>query len=723
MRNESWKSLPAKLARGLTACVSFFAKPSFIAALVIAFSVVIALLLRLAPLRWGVYLNEFDPFYEYYLAEKLLEKGNGSLLGGLAWWFSWWFDRGERDTLFWAPFGRDLRASSQLGAPLFSASVYTLLKDLGFEVDLYTVHAFIPAVWAATASIFAYLLAKEVWDSSAGVLAAVLMACSWPFIFRTNLGAKHEGVAIPFMLLALYLLIGGARRGSMLRGFLAGLAMGIVILAWGGFLYAWNLVSLTVLVWLLFNPEDVNVAKVFLPFIVTADVLIAVMPRFGPVYAFTSYAALLPWSAKLLSILVMLHHVPRRGLRLDRKTAAIVAGGLAVAAMILWYTGLLTALPGRIMAILLPVLREVGVTTVAEHAVPTWASIYGSYGMLLPLSGFGALLCGYRYRRRIEDTLMLLFWVSSAYAAASMARLTLLMAPAVALLAGYAISELTEGAARLWQQKSSAKRGLQPGFELALLPLAIVFLLPLLTVADTNSIAATHQPALILSSSIPVLDYNYQYTDWLSALEWIKANVPENAVIATWWDYGYWISVNTGRNSTCDNATIDTKQIQRIATAFLSSEEEALKIFRELNVSYVVVFEPFLKAQLQYLGYVYFSPAYGGIGGDLAKSYQMARWIGVDPDRYVGIGYVDNYPVLVPADTPEARNATLYRLLFVKTTERQFFIFEKLPFYGTPISNYRGPSPDIPQPTRFKLVYASRPNEWVLVFKVEYPSD
>ncbi|MEM1697856.1 MAG: hypothetical protein QXG48_04305, partial [Thermofilaceae archaeon] len=220
-----------------------------------------------------------------------------------------------------------------------------------------------------------------------------------------------------------------------------------------------------------------------------------------------------------------------------------------------------------------------------------------------------------------------------------------------------------------------------------------------------------------------VLDYNYQYLDWLSALEWIKANVPENAVIATWWDYGYWISVNTGRNTTCDNATIDTKQIQRIATAFLSSEEEALKIFRELNVTYVVVFEPFLRAQLQYLGNVYFSPAYGGVGGDLAKSYQMARWIGVDPDRYVGIGYVDNYPVLVPADTPEARNATLYRLLFVKTTERQFFIFEKLPFYGTPISNYRGPSPDIPQPTRFKLVYASRPNEWVLVFKVEYPSD
>lgn len=722
MQDGGRRSTLVRLERTFAVCIGAFSNPRFVAALIITFSVATALLLRLAPLRWGVYLNEFDPFYEYYLAGKLLEKGNGSLMRGLVWWFSWWFNRGERDTLFWAPFGRDLRASSQLGAPLFSAAIYTLLKTLGFEVDLYAVHAFIPAVGAALASVFAYFLAKDVWDSSAGVLASVFMACSWPFIYRTNLGAKHEGVAIPFILGTLYLLISAARKGSLLRGFLAGLTMGVVVLAWGGFLYAWNLISLAVLVWLLFNPEAVNVAKAFLPFIVATEVFIAIMPRFGPVYAFASYATLIPWSAKAISVLAILHYVPRKEMRIGKRAIVIVAGGLAVAPLVLWYTGLLTALPGRIMAILLPMLREVGVTTVAEHAVPTWASIFGSYGILLPLSGFGALLCGYRYRRRFEEMLMLLFWVSSAYAAASMARLSLLMAPAVALLAGYAISELMEGAIRLWQQRSRTKRTLQPSYELVLVSLVIVLILPLFTVADTNSLAATHQPALILSSSIPVLDYDYQYMDWLSVLEWIKANVPENAVIATWWDYGYWISVNTGRNSTCDNATIDTKQIQRIARAFLSSEEEALKVFKELNVSYVVVFEPFLKTQLQYLGYVYFSPAYGGLGGDLAKSYQMARWIGVDPDRYVSVGYVDSYPLLVPADTPEARNATLYRLLFTKTVQRQLFIFEKLPFYGTPISNYRGPSPNIPQPTYFKLVYASKPNEWVLVFKIQYPN-
>lgn len=695
----------------------------FVAIAVVALSTAVALILRLAPMRWGVYLNEFDPFYEYYLAKTLLEKGDGSVLGGVAWWFSWWFDRGERDTLFWAPSGRDLRASSQLGAPLFSALVYSILRALGFDIDLYVVHAFIPAVGAATGSVFAYLLAREIWDSSAGVLASVFIACSWPFIYRTNLGAKHEGLAIPLALLSFTLLIRASRRGSILWGLFSGLAMGFVVMAWGGFLYAWNIVSLAVLVWLLFNPEAVKVAKAFLPFIAVTDAFVALMPRFGPRYAFASYAALIPWLATVISVLAVAHRLPKLGVRLSRRSVIALFGAITAALLVLWFAGLLAALPGRILAVLLPVLREVGVTTVAEHAVPTWASIYNDYGMLLPLSAFGALLCGYRYRKRFEEMFILLLWSSSAYAAASMARLTLLMGPAVALLAGFAVSELIDGFANFKSQRPRAKRVQQPGFEFMLIPIAVALLLPLIAIARIDSVAATHQPALILSSSIPVLDYDYQYMDWLSALEWIRANVPEGAIIATWWDYGYWISVNTGRNTTCDNATIDTRQIQRIATAFLSSEEEALRIFKELNVSYVVVFEPFLKAQLAHFGYVYFSPAYGGLGGDLAKSYQMARWIGADPDRYLDIGYVDNYPVIVPADTPDARNATLYRLLFVKTRSRQLFVFEKLPFYGTPISNYRGPSSDIPQPEHFSLVYASQPNEWVLVFKIEYPSE
>ncbi|MCS7104551.1 MAG: hypothetical protein NZ954_03190 [Thermofilaceae archaeon] len=702
--------------------LSSFSDIRLITVCVVVLSSVLALLLRLAPMRWGIYLNEFDPFYEYYLAQKLLEKGEGDLLKGLAWWFNWWFNKGERDTLFWAPYGRDLRASSQLGAPLFSAAIYSLLVTLGFEVDLYTVHAFIPAVGAATASIFIYLFARDLWDSSSGVLASLFIACSWPFLYRTNLGAKHEGIAIPLILFSLDLLVRAARKGSVTLGFLSGVVMSLVVLSWGGFLYPWNLVSLVVLFWLVLNPEAVNVSKAFLSFIGPVNLTIAAMPRFGPNMAFASLAAVVPWLAIIMSILSVIHKIPSQRvlIRLERSKIIVIIAGVAGVLVLGWYFGFLARLPGRIIAVLFPVLREVGVTTVAEHAVPTWSSFYRDYGFLLPVSAFGALVAGFRFRKRFEDTLTIFLWASSAYAAASMARLTLILTPSVAMLAAFGLSEIFSVLSRLREPKVRAKKSAEMGVEIVLMSAIIVAALPLFSLANWDSISATHQPALILTSSVPVVQYNFEYTDWLSALEWINANVPANSVIATWWDYGYWISVNTGKNSTCDNATIDTKQIQKIARAFLSSEEEALRIFRELNVSYVVVYEPFLKAQLSYFGYVHFSPAAGGLGGDLAKSYQMARWIGLDPDRFLNVSYIDGYPVLVPADTPEARNATLYRMLFVKTPNRYLFIFEPT-FYGSPISNYRGSVLSIEPPKYFKLVYASRPNEWVLVFKVQYP--
>ena len=712
------------LAGALTRALSAASEPRVIAFLVVALGFALALLLRLAPMRWGVYLNEFDPFYEYYLAEKVLEKGGGDPLRGMAWWFSWWFNRGEKDTLFWAPKGRDLRATSQPGAAFFSATTYAILRALGLDVDLYTVHAFIPAVGAATASIFVYFLAREMWDSSAGVLASLLITCSWPFIYRTNLGAKHEGIAIPLVLLSMTLLIQSAKRGSLLRGLGAGLAMGLAVLSWGGFLYPWNLISLAVLAWLLLNPGDVKLARAYLAFVVVTDLFIAATPRFGPKTAFYSPAAFVPWLAVAASVLSLAHAMPSRRTvaRMGRRTVAVVVLACAAGLVAAWWAGLLATLPGRILAVLVPVWRPVGVTTVAEHAVPTWASIYGDYGLLIPLSAFGALICGYRARRRFEDLLALLLWASSAYAASSMARLTLLLAPAVALLASAGFSELVERLLALRGTGRRYRRGRVVSGELLGLTLVILSLLLLPPLLNYRAVLATHQPPLILASSVPVVDYNYQYMDWISALEWIRANVPRGSVIATWWDYGYWISVNTLRNTTCDNATLDSKQIRKIARAFLSSEEEALRIFRELNVSYVVVFEPFLRAQVPYLGgYAYYSPAYGGIGGDLAKSYQMARWIGEDPEKYVTFGQIDSYPVLVPADTPEARNATLYHLLFVKTGRRRFFVFEPLPLTGRPLANYKGPSLTIPQPKYFKLVYASQPNEWVLVFKVEYP--
>jgi len=79
-------------------------------------------------------------------------------------------------------------------------------------------------------------------------------------------------------------------------------------------------------------------------------------------------------------------------------------------------------------------------------------------------------------------------------------------------------------------------------------------------------------------------------TDWLDALDWIKNNTETNAVIATWWDYGYWIETKAERASLADNSTLIDTIIKKIALAFLSSPNEGRNILLEMESDYVVIF-------------------------------------------------------------------------------------------------------------------------------------
>ena len=36
--------------------------------------------------------------------------------------------------------------------------------------------------------------------------------------------------------------------------------------------------------------------------------------------------------------------------------------------------------------------------------------------------------------------------------------------------------------------------------------------------------------------------FRIKTNDWINALDWIAANTSSNSVVASWWDYGYWIT-------------------------------------------------------------------------------------------------------------------------------------------------------------------------------------
>jgi dolichyl-diphosphooligosaccharide--protein glycosyltransferase len=61
-------------------------------------------------------------------------------------------------------------------------------------------------------------------------------------------------------------------------------------------------------------------------------------------------------------------------------------------------------------------------------------------------------------------------------------------------------------------------------------------------------------------------------------MQWLKENTPEDAVIAAWWDYGYWISTLGERKTLADNSTVLDWQIRKIAATYMSTPEDAWQI-------------------------------------------------------------------------------------------------------------------------------------------------
>ena len=67
----------------------------------------------------------------------------------------------------------------------------------------------------------------------------------------------------------------------------------------------------------------------------------------------------------------------------------------------------------------------------------------------------------------------------------------------------------------------------------------IKFELTLSKLREPRNTTAVKAPPTILNGGSA---YPVSTNDWTESMEWIKNNTPKDAVIASWWDYGYWIS-------------------------------------------------------------------------------------------------------------------------------------------------------------------------------------
>ena len=77
-------------------------------------------------------------------------------------------------------------------------------------------------------------------------------------------------------------------------------------------------------------------------------------------------------------------------------------------------------------------------------------------------------------------------------------------------------------------------------------------------------------------------------------MNWLKYNTPENSVIASWWDYGYWITTLSDRTTIVDNATLIDWQIKKMAYSLITTPENSWHI---LNSDYNTIISSYLNPE------------------------------------------------------------------------------------------------------------------------------
>jgi dolichyl-diphosphooligosaccharide--protein glycosyltransferase len=132
--------------------------------------------------------------------------------------------------------------------------------------------------------------------------------------------------------------------------------------------------------------------------------------------------------------------------------------------------------------------------------------------------------------------------------------------------------------------------------------------------------------------------FRVQTEDWSQAMQWISANTEEDAVIAAWWDYGYWITTLGERSTIADNATINSTRIEAIAKMFIGDQEAGAQIARDLDVDYVLVYVVAQKTLTGTAGDESGAevPLFTlGQGGEESKKHWIMRIAGYDETRYI----------------------------------------------------------------------------------------
>jgi len=621
---------------------------------------VIAMLMRLFPARYGFYLNEFDPYYDYKAANFIVTSfdqswnaGQGGF-PGLLHYFSW------TDYTTWFPEGRAVASTSQDGLQFAGALSYLFFRNVfGLQYSLYDYLVLFPVFVGALTSVVFYYLVKRIAGEAGGLFAALMIAVSPPLIERGNLGwFKSEPLCIFLFAIAAYLFLTlldspMSNRQRIFRALFAGLLSGYANTAWGGGEYFTIAFAFFFVVMPFLNFDVPNLSIVALLFAAGDIFGSAIFPRPG-VEIVTN-----PVGFALIGGTVFL--VVGQWMRTwvkpadYRWTMVKVMLGFGLIALTVLSFGLLSTVSRRYLSTILPWTKSSDplVESVAEQVFPLGSTYFSSYLVLLFLGVFGAYIAFKRKSPTIGFALVI--GLSSLYISAAFSRLLVYSSIALAILGGIGFAEvlfsiLKPSGPTLVKRKPtySTQSEMRAVYSIALIALlafpASIFWIPNPIPCTGASLLCDQSPAdygVTISNGGTVFSHTL-VSDWFEALNWINSNTPTNAVIISWWDYGYWVNVMGNRTVVADNATLNETRIADIGRMFMQNVTAGAATALGMGhgrPTYVLMFLTGSEISLSGTSYYVLQlPSGGGFtpgGGDESKKQWFIRIGGLNESEFL----------------------------------------------------------------------------------------
>ena len=551
---------------------------------ILSLSFSVSFLVRSQAADYGWELNEFDPFFNYRATQYIVDNGINA-------YFQW------DDNLSWYPHGRDVSATSQVVLHMTTAITYWIF---GGGMELYDFAILFPVIFGSLSVIVIFALVRVIGGTTAGLFSALFFSVSLPLILRGTIGwFKSEPLGLFFGLLATYFLLSGInsknKKIAIAKLIAAGITVPLSISAWGGDQFFIIPIGVFFLTLPFVRSDHKFIIWAISLFTATVFLVSLNFERLSSNFIFGLGGASLIIPTIFIIICIFIQSKSNENKK-TRNGLLFLASILILGTLILIINADANFLPipsYRYLNAINPFLTTSVplVDSVAEHASTTIKESFLFHSILMIFAGLGIWLIVKNHQIKNSgfiknDMIMfsLIFGLVGIYVSSAFVRLEVFASLSLIILSSLGLSILVKEILNNTEMKNFKNSFIKFSF---LVGIIILLVIPISFPINGNWVTAGKTPATILNGGSV---YPISTNDWKESMEWIKNNTPKDAVVVSWWDYGYWISTLSERATINDNSTCCTNIIENVAKMFLNSPEEGWQMLRDMQADYVVVF-------------------------------------------------------------------------------------------------------------------------------------